>query len=399
MAAIAAAHGAWSKARAMGKTVVVAAYDMSCAFDTIDANLLCTRLEELGICGTPNQWFRSYLTGRSQKTSAHGSVSEPLLVTHGVPQGSILGPLLFLTMMARFPGFVGIEECKGGTIGYADDICCWATASNDAEAKCELERISSGLLEYAAIHKLAVNEAKTQIMWIRTNAGPAIQVGHTSISDSNSLQLLGVSYDKRLRSTPYLKAQASATKRISGAIIAISKHLPSPVVTKIARALVLGKTGYGVAAAISPRLRDSDTLCSAVAAIQVAINDVARAATGANKKDRLTVATLLHKSSLPSLNRLTVRSLALETWKAIRIRDGPSGRPNPLGELIGDPGHGSRLTRTVAAGHLTPPLKCAMPTFVWFSYVLWNSYSCLREATTLSDAKKAADTISELVPL
>ncbi len=399
VAAIAAAHGTWSKARALGRTVVVAAYDMSCAFDTIDVDLMCTRLEELGIRGTSNQWFRSYLTGRLQKTSAHGLVSEPLSVTYGVPQGSILGPLLFLTMMASFPGFVNIEESKGGTIGYADDICCWVTADSDADAKQELERISARLLEYAAIHKLAVNEAKTQVMWIRTSTGPAIQVGHTPIFDSNSLELLGVTFDKRLRSTPYLKAQVSATKRIRGAITAISRHLPSPIVTKIARALVLGKTGYGVAAAISPRLQDSDALCSAVAAIQIAINDVARSATGAKRGDRLSVATLLHKSSLPSLNRLTVRSLALETWKAIRIHDGPNGQPNPLGQLIGDPGNGSRPTRTVSAGHLTPPLKRAMPTFVWFSYVLWNSNACLREATTLSEAKKAAYTISEQVPL
>ncbi len=399
LAAIATAHGAWSKAKSLGRTVAVAAYDMSSAFDTIDVDLLCTRLEELGICEKSNHWFRSYLTGRKQRVSAHGCISETLPVSHGVPQGSILGPILFLTMMAGFPDFVSIEENKGGTVGYADDICCWVTADSDADAKSELERISSQLLQYAAIHKLAVNEAKTKVMWIRTAAGPDVRVGDAMIADSNSLDLLGVSFNKSLKSTPYLKSQASATRRIRGAIAALARSLPLPYVTKVARSLVLGKSGYGVAATISPRLKESDPVCPAVAAIQVAINDVARSAMGISRKDRISVATLLQKSSLPSLNRLTVRNIALETWKAIRVRDGPQGQPNPLGHLIGEPGQGSRLTRAVTAGHLFPPIKCAMPTFVWYSYVIWNSHSCLREASTLSEAKRAADAISGLVPL
>ncbi len=213
------------------------------------------------------------------------------------------------------------------------------------------------------------------------------------------LYLLGVTFDKGLKSTPYLKAQVSATKRICGAIAALSRHLPAFIVTKVAKALVLGKSGYGAAAAIPPRLNESDSACSAVMAVQVAINNVARSALCVHQRDKIPIATLLSNSSLPSLNRLTVRGLVLETWKAIRVCDGPGGQPNPLGCLIGTPGQGSRLTRTVAACHLPPPLKCAMPTFVWYSYMLWNSHACLREATTMSEAKKAADHICNLVPL
>ncbi len=236
-------------------------------------------------------------------------------------------------------------------------------------------------------------------MWVRSTAGPSVTVGNSLVNDSKSLDLLGVSFDKRLKSTPYLRAQAAATRRIKGAIAALSRHLPAFIVTKVAKTLVLGKSGYGAPAAISPRLKESDPVCSAVAAVQVAINDVARSALSVHRRDQIPVATLLHNSSLPSLNRLTVRGLALETWKAIRVCDGPNGQPNPLGGLIGTPGQGSRLTRTVTASHLPPPLQCAMPTFVWYSYMLWNSHSCLREATTLSEAKKAADYICNLVPL
>ncbi len=68
------------------------------------------------------------------------------------------------------------------------------------------------------------------------------------VEGSTSLDLLGVSCNKRLKLTPYIKSQAFATRRIQGAITALARYLPSSYVTTIARTLVLGKTGCSVAA-------------------------------------------------------------------------------------------------------------------------------------------------------
>ena len=69
--------------------------DLSKAFDSIDHSLLLTKLRSLGVSSSAVDWFNSYLSGRSQIVCIGSTLSESRLITHGVPQGSILGPVLF----------------------------------------------------------------------------------------------------------------------------------------------------------------------------------------------------------------------------------------------------------------------------------------------------------------
>ena len=70
--------------------------DFQKAFDTVNHNILLKKLHHYGIRGITNDWFKSYLNNRTQQTKVNDSISEKIKITYGVPQGSILGPLLFL---------------------------------------------------------------------------------------------------------------------------------------------------------------------------------------------------------------------------------------------------------------------------------------------------------------
>lgn len=107
----------WRVSLDHGECVGTVKIDLSKAFDSIDHNLLLNKLSSYGILDDEYRWFSNYLSDRMQRVSVNGGYSEWAPVTGGVPQGSILGPLLFQVFMNDLPTVV--TSC---TINlYADD--------------------------------------------------------------------------------------------------------------------------------------------------------------------------------------------------------------------------------------------------------------------------------------
>ena len=97
--------------------------DLSKAFDTLDHKILIDKLKYYGITGTPLCWFMGYLSNRTQYVEINNVISSRSTISTGVPQGSILGPLLFFIYMNDLPCASNLFHC----ILYADDTTLFST--------------------------------------------------------------------------------------------------------------------------------------------------------------------------------------------------------------------------------------------------------------------------------
>uniref|UniRef100_A0A8C5Q4P0 Reverse transcriptase domain-containing protein n=1 Tax=Leptobrachium leishanense TaxID=445787 RepID=A0A8C5Q4P0_9ANUR len=138
--------------------------DFAKAFDTVDHGILLQKLKNSGIGDSTLTWFQSYVSDRSQFVSISDSTSLPLPVTCGVPQGSILGPLLFTIFINDLP-----NVCKASTVHmYADDTVIYTSKPNLPQLEAVLQEEFTEVEKWIANNKLFLNTDKTVTMLFGT---------------------------------------------------------------------------------------------------------------------------------------------------------------------------------------------------------------------------------------
>ena len=108
--------------------------DLGKAIDTLDHNAMLNKLSLFGFNRSPVQWFSSYLTGRTQSISVNGTISEPMPIQFGVPQGSVLGPLLLIMYINDLP--LAVRACSVEL--YTDDTLIFSLVNLNPLAKLSL---------------------------------------------------------------------------------------------------------------------------------------------------------------------------------------------------------------------------------------------------------------------
>ena len=143
-----------------GNTTLAVYIDLKKAFDTVDNDILINKLGRAGIRGDLLKWCKSYLGNRSQCTLANGVTSSRLPVTCGVPQGSVLGPLFFLTYVNDVQ--FALDDC--GIQLYADNTVLYQAGINSHEAAIKLQRSLDLFVTWCKVNKLTINIMKTKLM-------------------------------------------------------------------------------------------------------------------------------------------------------------------------------------------------------------------------------------------
>ena len=184
--------------------------DLSKAFDCLPHQLLMAKLKAYGVCGKSCALIWSYLSGRNQRVRVGSSTSEWLLLTKGVPQGSVLGPVLFNIFINDL--YAAISTCD--LYNYADDNTISACCDSKQQVIDTLMAESTTAMKWFEANMMQANPGKFQAIILKepSDSRTTLTVGNTIITTDDSVKLLGVHLDRHLDFNKQIK-ELSPTQR------------------------------------------------------------------------------------------------------------------------------------------------------------------------------------------
>ena len=221
--------------------------DFSKAFDCVDHELLITKLDNHGIRGLELNYFKSYLSNREQYVSLQGVKSEKRIITRGVPQGSCLGPLLFLIFINDFPKSKSFFKF---TL-FADDSTLTCSFP-DHDPIFIHETLNLQLIQidkWLRSNKLQINAEKSNfIVYSYRNSLDLrpVNLGHNIILQARSTKFLGLYLDEHLRFTNHIQHITGKISKTIGILHKLKNIFPKFILKNLYNSLILPYITYGI---------------------------------------------------------------------------------------------------------------------------------------------------------
>ena len=220
--------------------------DLQKAFDTVDHKILLSKLAHYGISDLANKWLASYLTNRSQSVSLSGCTSGEKKVSCGVPQGSILGPLLFTMYINDM--HKAFNECL--VHHFADDTNLLFADSNPRNLQRTANKALKKLVEWLRANRLSLNVDKTEFIIFRPPKRSCeriiLNLDGKKIFESSYIKYLGLLMDSRLTWKFHINELSKKLSRAIGILYKIRAYSPKSIMLSLYFAIFHSHLTYGL---------------------------------------------------------------------------------------------------------------------------------------------------------